>query len=119
MAWTYANLRIYVQDDAQNTSQIIPRLQPISAGTVLQKYGYETEIRSLKALVVGYEKAEHIKTLVASGVAFLLETPYGSGWYLPKKIAVSQISTICQTIEPALGDDAPVYNLDMELHLET
>lgn len=119
MAWRYGNIRIYVSDDSQNVSQIIPRLQPVTGATVLQKYGHESEVRSLKGLLVGYDKSEHIKTLVASGVQFLLETPYGSGWYLPKRITTTQIATICQTIEPALGDDAPVYNVDMELYINT
>lgn len=115
MAWRYAGLRIYVSDDAGNTNQIIPRLQPVEGATVLQLYGHESEIRQIKGLMVGYDKFTHIKTLVASGVSFLLETPYESGWYYPKKIAVSQIASICQTLEPELGDDAPLYNVELEL----
>jgi hypothetical protein len=58
MAWTLGGQRIYVQEDGSEGSQIIPRLQPLDGETVLQFFGYESQIRTLSAIVVGNTKRD-------------------------------------------------------------
>ena len=117
--WTMNGIRIFVQESKAETSQIIPRLQPLNGGTVLQFFGYEDQVRSLDAIVVGDTDRDGLLDLVASGAgtSFTLVGPEGSdGNFFVKKIGYSRIPNICQTLRTDLAEDAPMYNFNLQLY---
>lgn len=120
MNWTLNNVRIFVQEHASEGGQIIPRLQPLSGGTVLQFFGYESEVKTLNAYVVGDTDRNALLALRKTGSAYTLESPMGSlGGFYVRKVAFKQIPNICQTLRPDLAEDAPMYIFDFELYPES
>lgn len=119
MAWTYGGVRIYAQKSEQNTSQIIPRLQPVDGGTVLQVFGYESLIRQITALVVGDSKHNSLRAFAQdSGTGHTLVSPEGSlGSFILRGFSSRRTDSTCQTIDPTLPSEAPVYEVDLELFL--
>lgn len=118
MPWTLGGQRIYVQDIDENTSQIIPRLQPVSGPTVLQFFGYEAITRNVTAIVVG----DTIKNVLIGyaqdgGVSHELVSPEGSlGNWVVKSCVPRRTKSICQTIDIAQPEEAPVYDVELELY---
>lgn len=120
MAWTLGGQRIYVQEFAGEGSQIVPRLQPISGGTVLQFFGYENEVKQLTAIVVGNTKKDALLAYRKSSTLRALVSPEGSlGNYYVKKVQYKRLPIICQTIDTSLPEDSPVYSMDFELYPES
>lgn len=116
MAWTLNGTRMYVQEINGDSSQIIPRLQPLSGGTILQIFGYESEVNSIAAVVVGVADKNALMALRKTGLTYTLVSPEGSlGSYYVKKAAFRRIPNICQTMRPDLATDCEVYNVDLEL----
>jgi hypothetical protein len=117
MAWTLNSIRIFVQESNADGSQIIPRLQPLSGPTILQIFGYESNVHSLNALVVGDADRDALMALRTTGSNYTLVSPEGSmGSFLVKKVVYKRIRNICQTLRPDLAEDAPMYNFDLELY---
>ncbi len=117
MTWTINSIRIFVQESAAEAGQIIPRLQPISGGTVLQIFGYDSRINNINAIVVGDTDRDALLALTTTGSAYVLMSPEGSmGSYYIRKAAYKRIPNICQTMRPDLAEDAPVYIFDFELY---
>jgi len=120
MAWTLGNKRLYVQETKESAKQIIPRLQPLAAGTIMQFFGWESPILVSQAIVIGRENVLHFQSLTMSGVAFEFVSPEGSlGNYNVSNVAFSRMPVICQTIDTTLPEDSPVYMMDVELYEET
>ena len=118
--WTLGNTRIFVQQFRDDVGQIIPRLQPLNGGSVHQVFGYETSIVGVDALVVGQDDFNHLKTLTMSGVAFSLESYDGViGNFLVKKVTGNRLPTVYQTIRQDLDCEAPLFDVSLELFLET
>lgn len=116
--WTLNGTRIFVQESKTEASQIIPRLQPLNGGTVLQFFGYEDQVRSLSAIIVGDTDRDALLGLVSSGAgsSYSLVTPEGTeGNFYVRKIGYARIPNICQTLRTDLAEDAPMYNIDMQL----
>lgn len=118
--WTLNGIRIFVQENTADGSQIIPRLQPLSGGTVLQFFGYESYVRNINAYVVGDTDVAALLALRKTSTAYTLISPIGSlGDHYVKKVSFKQIPNICQTLRPDLAEDAPMYIVDMELYPES
>ena len=66
--WSLGGIRIFVQDMREHTAQIIPRLQPLSGGTVLQVFGHEDDIRTVSGLVVGQADKNDLKDMATGGL---------------------------------------------------
>ena len=115
--WTLNSIRIFVQENTSDGSQIIPRLQPLSGGTVLQFFGYESESKSINAYVVGDTDKDALMALRKTATTYSLVSPMGTlGSYYVKKMSFKQVPNICQTLRPDLAEDAPMYIFDMELY---
>ncbi len=117
MNWTLNSVRFYVQEINGESGQIIPRLQPISGGTILQIFGYEDEINTVNAIVVGVTDKNALMALPTTGSAYVLQSPEGSlGSFYVKKASYKRIPNVCQTMRPDLAPDCPVYMMDFELY---
>ena len=117
MAWTLDNIRIFVGESKEDAGQIVPRLQPLSGGTVLQVFGYESDIRTLNAVVVGVTDKEALKDLRKTGGSYTLMSPMGDlGSFVVKNVSVTQTMCICQTLRPDLAADSPVFDVEIQLY---
>ena len=117
MAWTINGTRIFVQESTTEGGQIIPRLQPLNGGTILQFFGYEDQVRSLNAYVVGDVDRDALLGLYSTGTSYSLVTPEGTeGNFFVKKVQYKRIPNICQTLRTDLAEDAPMYIFDFELY---
>jgi len=120
MAWTYDGNRIYVQSSEESNSAILPRLQPLSGGTVIQSFGYESDTRTVSAIVVGDTIKEALRVLSKDGgIAHALVSPEGSlgSWSL-KSFKASRTESTCQSIDQTQDSTAPVYEVELELVIE-
>lgn len=120
MAWTYGSHRIYVQKSSRGASQIAPRLQPLSGGSVIQSFGYDSTIRNLTAIVVGDAIDEALHDFAQDSMtSHALVSPEGSlGSWMLKSYSSDRTESTCQTIDETQPEEAPVYNVEMELWLE-
>lgn len=117
MAWTLNGVRIFVQENTDEGGAIIPRLQPLSGETVLQFFGYESNIKNINAHVIGDTDKNALLALRKTGSAYALVSPMGSlGNYYVRKATSKQIHNICQTLRNDLPEDAPYYIMDFELY---
>jgi hypothetical protein len=115
--WQLNGIRIFTQESKSDSSQIIPRLQPLNGGTILQFFGYESQVRSLSAIVVGDTDRDSLLALATTGTSYNLTGPEGSdGSFYVKKVSYSRIPNICQTLRIDLAEDSPMYNFDIELY---
>lgn len=120
MAWTLGGNRIYVQEITGEGSQIIPRLQPLDGPTVLQFFGYESQVLNVNAIVVGNTKKDTFMTYRKSSTARALVSPEGSlGNYYVRKVVSKRLPITCQTIDTSLPEESPVYSMDFELYPES
>lgn len=120
MAWTYNSNRIYVQKITKGASAIAPRLQPISGGSVIQSFGYDSTIRNVTAIVVGDTIEQALEALSKDGMTpHALVSPEGSlGNWMLKGYNSDRTNSTCQTIDITQDEDAPVYNVELELWRE-
>ncbi len=117
MAWTLNSIRIFVQESNADVSQILPRLQPLSGGTIIQIFGYDSRVQTLSAIVVGDTDRDALMALPTTGSTYTLVSPEGSmGTYLVKKVGYKRVPNVCQTMRPDLAEDSPVYNFNFELY---
>lgn len=117
MDWKYNNIRIFVQANDNEASQIVPRLQPLSGKTVLQFFGYESPIKTINAYVVGDTDKQALEALYKTATSYDLTSPMGDfGNFFLHKIHTKQIANVCQTLRPDLASDAPMYLVDLELY---
>lgn len=117
MAWTYSGHRIYAQSSEESNSATLPRLQPLSGGTVIQVFGYESDVRNISAIVVGDTIKDALRIISKDGgIAHALVSPEGSlgNWSL-KSFKASRTNSTCQSIDQTQDSDAPVYNVELEL----
>lgn len=115
--WSLDGIRIFVGESKEEAGQIIPRLQPLGGGTVTQVFGYDSDIRTLGAIVVGDTDKDALKALRTTGGSYTLLSPEGSlGDFLVKNVSVNRLLCICQTIRMDLPEDAPVYQIEIQLY---
>lgn len=117
MAWTYNNIRIFVQKFDGATGNVIARLQPISGETIRQIFGYESEIIKVACIVVGETDFQAIRTLAQNG-SYNTLTDGGSfsGSYVIHGFAWSKLLSIAQTLRPDLDCASPLYSLEIEFY---
>lgn len=120
MAWTLNGNRIYVQKLSKATSSILPRLQPLSGGTVIQSFGYDSTTLSISAITVGDTITNALMALAQDGgTLYALVSPEGSlGNWMVKSCSPSRTNSTCQSIDIAQPEEAPVYEVDLELWRE-
>lgn len=117
MAWSIDGIRIFVNESKEDAGQIVPRLQPLSGGTVLQIFGYESDIRTVSGIVVGDTDKEGLKNLRKSGGTYTLMSPEGDlGSFTVKHVAVQRVPAICQTLRLDLDPESPVYSVEVQLY---
>lgn len=116
--WQLGGYRIYTQKSSENTSQILPRLQPLSGGTVVQAFGFDSNVRSINVIVVGDTIKDALMAFAQDGGAsHALVSPEGSlGNWIVKSCVPTRTDSTCQTIDILQPTDAPVYEIDMELY---
>lgn len=117
--WTYNNIRIFVQEQSLDNSQIIARLQPIAGGTQLQIFGHESTILRLKGLIIGDTDKYSLQNTTKDGASHPLVTPAGAGgnWYT-RNLRITRTPAIYQTLRTDLDCTAPVYEFEIELQRE-
>lgn len=120
MAWTLGGHRIYVQDSDENISQIAPRLQPLSGGSIIQDFGYDSTIRNIQAIVVGDTIKDALKAFSKDGMlSHAFVSPEGSlGNWMVKGFKATRTRSTCQSIDTSQPEDAPVYDVSIELWIE-
>ena len=119
MAWTYNSVRIFVQSYDLGGNNTIARLQPLASGTVYQHFGYELDILTLTAYVVGNDDAYDLRMADRSSSSYALVTPYGAaGNFYLKSLNLKLEKGICQTLRTDLADDAPVFLAQIELYID-
>lgn len=120
MTWALGGNRIYVQESEEGANNIAPRLQPISGGSVIQSFGYDSTIRTISAIIVGDTIKGNIKSFSQDGMAsHTLTSPEGSlgGWKV-KSFKATRTKSTCQSIDQTQPEDAPVYEVQLELWRE-
>lgn len=120
MSWTLGGNRIYVQESEEGANQIAPRLQPLSGGSKIQSFGYDSTIRNVNAIVVGDTIKNALKGFSQDAMtSHAFVSPEGSlGNWMVKGFKASRTNAICQTIDISQPETAPVYNVNLELWRE-
>lgn len=117
MSWTLNGTRIYVDKYSGGGKQIMPILQPLSGGSVVQFYGYETTTYKIGGLIVGTTDRDALLALKATALnTYVLMSPEGSlGTYSVKNVSFERTNIIYQTMRADLPCEAPVYTVEIEL----
>jgi len=117
--WTLGDVKIFTQDNAFGQNQSIARLQPLDTETVLHRFGYESQIRKIQALVVGDTNISLLTAMTISGSYSLIRPDLTNvGTFYVKSVNAKQNPTIWQTFDDEQDCDAPVYVVDLELYLD-
>lgn len=118
MAWTLAGTRVFVGESKEDAGQIVPRLQPLAGGTVLQVFGYESDVRTISAIVVGDTDKDALKALRMGGTAELISPEGTLGSFTVKNVSVQRIHCISQTIlvDGSHACEDPVYQIEVQLY---
>lgn len=116
--WWLDGIRLFVSESKIENGQIVPRLQPLGGATILQTFGYESEVKNLSAIVVGDVDMAALNLLITTGSGYVLDSPEGvvGSDYIVKNVTASRIHTICQTIRPDLDSESPVYQVEIQLY---
>lgn len=114
MSWTLDTVRIFVQEDNLEGGQIIPRLQPISGGTVLQIFGYESPIKTIVGIIVGLTDATALVAMSQDAETHTLTSAENvvQNLYV-NKVSLKRLPTVYQTLRTDLACDAPVYQFSV------
>lgn len=119
--------RIYTQELGSEVSQILPRLQPLAGGTVIQRFGHETDIYKLKCKVVGYTDLNILKSYVQDGLEHTISevasgVPSGYMYFKNdfyfKGVRENRNKSIQQTLRTDLDCYTPVFDVELELYKE-
>jgi hypothetical protein len=118
MSWKYGGTRVYVRAHDGKSSQIIARLQPLNAGTILHIFGYEDEVITVAGLVATSGDMETLKARRTTGTSYVFSGPEGIvGNYYLGGIQWKRLPTTCLILfdRPGLSETAPTYDVTMEL----
>jgi len=117
MNWSLNGIRVFTSKYGGNAKQIMPTLQPLSGGTVVQFYGYETVTTQIAGLVVGSSDLNALINLTTTGSdSYTLASPEGSlGTFSVKSVKFERLNIYSQTIRPDLSCYSPVYNVEIDL----
>ena len=111
--WNLNGIRIFVTGISDETGQIVARLQPLSGGTINQRFGYESPIYTLNCYIVGDATKESLENLVTGGDVVLVSPEGTIGNFLVQKVVVKREPSISQTIRTDLSCDSPVYTVEI------
>jgi len=120
MAWTLNSIQIITQDFDEGSKNIIARIQPLSGGTVLHKFGYESTIYQINAIVVGTTDKDALLALAKTNTAYTLVTSNGSisNVYINSVKAKQRLGIVSQTLRTDLACDTPIFDVSIELYIE-
>jgi len=122
MNWQFNGIRVYTQKISEGMKQIIAQLQPLDGGTVYQMFGYESDKLKLNALIVGDADRIALKGLRKTGLSYELLSPEGDlGDFFVSSVSFDREKSVYQTITTSGGltCTSPVYNLELELFLDS
>lgn len=117
--WAIGGVRIYISESDEETGQILPRLQPLSGGTIIQSFGYESTVRNMAGLVVGESNKNSLKAFAQDATPVNFETWEGlihAG--IVRKFNAKRTPIVCQTIDTLQPETAPVYECSFEFYIE-
>ena len=120
MTWTIGGVRIYITGYNEGVKQTFARLQPLNAGTVLHRFGYDSEVVKLKGLVVTNGDRDTIKGYGQTHTAYVFSGPEGvvDDYYIADtKFALLPITCHSFVDRPELDGDEPVYDCTLELFI--
>ena len=120
MTWTFGGVRIYVTDYSEAVKQSFARLQPLNAGTVLHRFGYDSDIIKLKGIVVTNGDRDTIKGYGQTHTAYVLSGPEGTiDDYYVADAKFNRLPISCHTFtdRPELVGTEPVYDCMLELFI--
>lgn len=119
MSWTLNGIRIFVNKHENNSRQIMPTLQPLSGGTVVQFFGYETTIQQIAGIIVGRVDLLALQELTTTQLAYELTSPEGSlGNFYIKAVRADRLPSVYQTMRLDLDCESPVYSVSIDLQAE-
>ena len=119
MAWTFNDIRIFVQELNDTDIQEVARLNPFGGGSIHHVFGYQDPITKVTGFIVGLTDRDALRACKESGDTYILNTPYGN-WctgYL-KQLNTKLQDSYCQTMRPDLDEDAPVFVAELEIYQE-
>jgi len=119
MAWSINAIRIFVQAAPKAKKQIVSRHNVLAGGSIHQAFGYDEGELKLKALAVGETDATALEALITSGAVTSLVTPWATLSVWVTGVSVSPKLTTCQTIRADLALTATVYDVELDLYIET
>lgn len=122
MAWRYNGIRVYADKYDTKTERNIARLNPLSGSTILHMFGTDSEIINFGGLVATDSDMDALKALVSTSSSYTLSGPEGiiGDYYLKGlKAGRTPITFICLFDRPAVSGNAPVYDVEMELYLDS
>lgn len=119
--WTLGTVKIAVQEMPDNTIQVLPRLQPINAGTTIQVFGYENTVYKLTGLVVGQTDCGTLRGYAQDFQTHTLVSPYSDYTFntalYVKSVTINPTKISQQYIRTDLPCATPVFNVELELYL--
>jgi len=119
MSWHLDTTRIFVQEKEGTVGNIIARLQPLSSGTVLHRFGNESLVINLRAIVVGFTDISALRDMTETGTSYTLyRDGSATSNFFVNKVADKLLPAICQTIRPDLPEDEDVFDVSIELYLD-
>lgn len=117
MGWYLDTTRIYVISLEQTIKQIIPRLQPLANGTVIQIFGYDEIIYQVTCKVVGDTNLASVQGMAATGLSYSFTgNDSFSATVVVSSVNAKRDEYAYQTIDTAQDCTTPVYTLTMELY---
>jgi len=117
VAWTFDNIRLFVQKLNDTDVQTIARLNPIGGGTTLHFFGWEDTITKVGCMIVGLDDRDAIRSRTRDESFYTFSGPWGEwGDYAIKQAVFELANVTCQTLRPDLDENSPVFNLDLELY---
>ncbi len=121
MSWTLGGTRIYVRGFDEGRKQIIARLQPLNATTILHIFGNESPILQLMGTVATTADKDALEAMTTTQNSYALVGPEGSlgNWYASnwksKRLPIECFSLFDR---PTLSGTEPLYEVSMELFID-
>lgn len=121
MSWTLDGTRIYVRGFDKGRKQIIARLQPLNATTILHIFGNEAPILTLMGTVATSGDDALLELLTTTQDSYELISPEGTlgDWYVSnyksKRLPIECFSLFDR---PTLSGTETLYEVAMELFID-
>jgi len=119
MAWTFNNIRIFVQELNDTDIQEVAKLTPFGGGNIYHVFGYQDPATKINGYIVGLDDRDALRDCKINGEAYELDTPWGvwcSGYL--KQMGSKLQDSYCQTMRQDLPEDSPVFVVELEIYQE-